>query len=595
MLLTKEKELNLSIRKKRSVFLCLFLALTASPLLQAQISPGAVQPQIDFTIRPNNKDKDIVDVPAVIDRPLGMEEGPSINVSNFQLNFRLGSSTPKEKSQLLKDATKALEEARLAKQGNFTIGQLQEAANQVTRIYRLGGYILAQAYIPQQEVNNGVVTVEVIIGTIGKISADTQSLYSEKTIIKAFSERSGTELQQQVVEGALLRVDDLPGLEAFGVFKPGKNVGEADLVIKVKEESAVDYFVFADNHGAESTGRERVLGNILFNNLTGNGDQLSLVALQSINPSDSLYGAISYQIPITARSTLGASFSTNEYDAQNNLDEIFEILEISGDTKIASIFMNFSMIRSRTFNFYNYIELSKKYAELESTVLPLEGEDNLTTVKYKLGFDSRDSLLGGGLNRGSIALDIGLDDFLGSMDSDGDGNSIRFPSDSGDLAGGDFTKIFIDFSRSQAISRNNSLLFRFQGQYSDDLLTSLEQFSIGGPNSVRAYPVSEYIRDRAIFSSLEWIINAPGFANAQAFADRTWGEMLHVSFFVDYAKGRLNDVDSSTVELSGAGVGLEFSLENTFFIRVDAASPLGDEDASNGDDPQYWLSAGYQF
>ena len=121
---------------------------------------------------------------------------------------------------------------------------------------------------------------------------------------------------------------------------------------------------------------------------------------------------------------------------------------------------------------------------------------------------------------------------------------------------------------------------------------------MGGPNSVRAYPVSEYVRDKALFASLEWVINAPGFSDKPAFAGRNWGEVFQVSFFVDYAEGRQNDprsFENKEENISGAGIGLELNLSEAFFIRFEAAIPLSDQDASNGDNPQYWLSAGFEI
>jgi hemolysin activation/secretion protein len=44
----------------------------------------------------------------------------------------------------------------------MTIGQMQEVANAVTQYYRNAGFILAQAFIPAQEVSANTVTIEVI-------------------------------------------------------------------------------------------------------------------------------------------------------------------------------------------------------------------------------------------------------------------------------------------------------------------------------------------------------------------------------------------------------------------------------------------------
>ena len=60
-----------------------------------------------------------------------------------------------------------LREERLDREVGMTIGQMQEVANAVTQYYRNAGFILAQAYIPAQDVASGVVVIEVIEGTLG--------------------------------------------------------------------------------------------------------------------------------------------------------------------------------------------------------------------------------------------------------------------------------------------------------------------------------------------------------------------------------------------------------------------------------------------
>lgn len=137
----------------------------------------------------------------------------------------------------------------------------------------------------------------------------------------------------------------------------------------------------------------------------------------------------------------------------------------------------------------------------------------------------------------------------------------------------------------------------FRSQHSEDLLTSLEQMAIGGPNSVRAYSTAEFLRDTAVSTSVEWLMRAPGFDQWKAFGNKRWGEVLQVSLFIDYAKGWLNDAlasDREVVSLSGIGAGFRFNYEN-FSARFEFASPLGDEPPGNDRDPQYFFEMNYGF
>ncbi len=56
---------------------------------------------------------------------------------------------------------------------------LRTLAARISDFYSRQGYFLAQAYLPAQDVSNGVVTIAVIEGRYGKVTLDNQSLVSD--------------------------------------------------------------------------------------------------------------------------------------------------------------------------------------------------------------------------------------------------------------------------------------------------------------------------------------------------------------------------------------------------------------------------------
>ena len=135
------------------------------------------------------------------------------------------------------------------------------------------------------------------------------------------------------------------------------------------------------------------------------------------------------------------------------------------------------------------------------------------------------------------------------------------------------------------------------GQTSDDLLASLEQYVIGGPANVRAYPISEALIDSGGALTIEWIIDAPGFAD-RPLGNSTWGNVLELSFYADYAGGEVNDPfpqQDRTVNLRGYGVGVQVTLPQQLSLRVDIAKPDSAREPSNGRDPQAYVSLQMSF
>jgi hemolysin activation/secretion protein len=548
------------------------------------LTPGGVQPSLQRDIKPAQPKTPKFEVPPVADRPLSTDEGPRIVVTRFILEGI--EDIPGADINFNRLVNRILEQAQTANPEGFTLGQLQETANVITQRFREAGLILAQAYVPAQKVENGVVRISFLPGTLGQLSSEDNEHYSDKVMQKPFVELLGKPVQLKDVESALLRMDDLPGLDAFGIFRPGKNIGETELVLKAKEEDPFEFLVVADNHGVQTTGEYRLIASLTWNNPTGNGDELNITALQTFDPEDSTYGALSYEIPVYKPGySAGFSINTNNYEVSQSASPF-----IDGETTIGTVFGRYQFIRSRVLNAYSELSFSRKKADID--VIGFPSEDDLSVFSIALGFDNVDSRFQG-INEGSVRYSQGLADFAGSMEKAGNNNALRAGS------GGDFTKVDFDLTRLQFFSANQSLLMRLSGQHSDDLLSSIEQFSIGGPNSVRAYTVSEYVSDKGLFTSLEWILNAPGFANKPAFAGRTWGEVFAISIYADYAVGKLNDAagapEGEKVEVSGAGLGAELRVTKNYFLRLDIATPLGHLDASDDDNPQIWFSAGLEF
>ena len=566
---------------------------SAPPLIPPSVTPGGVQPELQRRIVPMAPDTSSFPIPPVIDRPLGVDEGQRIPVKGFVFE---GVVDQPEYSIHKSEIEALVEKMRLDQYEQLSIGRLQEIANEVTRYYRNAGFILAQAFIPEQKVQNNTVVIRVMEGTLAAVKVEGNSLYSANVLELPFEDILGAAVQKERLESALLYLTDYPGLNVFGVFKPGDEVGGTNLVLNVQEEERFEWALGGDNYGINTTGEWRAIAEGHWNNVSGVGDRLSAAVLQTFDPTDSTYGSLDYRRPFMGpENSFGFGVSRNDY----SIGQDFSTLDVEGTTDKAYINVQRSFARSRNLNAYGLLEFNRQVADVDQDNSKV-AEDNLSVAVLELGFDSIDTRFSG-INQGNIWYSHGFDDFLGSMDKNGDGESLRI-NGNGNNVSGEFDKVRARVARLQAVTRNNSLLLRVEGQFTADTLTSLEQMSVGGPNSVRAYPVNEYLFDKAIFASAEWIINAPGFANRPAFANRTWGEILQFSAFFDYGYGKLNnptqieDEVLNDLSIHGAGGAVQLNLPGQFYARLDVASQTsGESTIGNGRNPQYWLTARYEF
>ena len=109
------------------------------------------------------------------------------------------------------------------------LGQIEAIADRITRFYRERGFILAKAYIPKQEVREGVVTLTLLLGMLGDVEAKGNNRYSREDIEDVFEDLVTRPITNEAVEEALYLLNDYPGLSVDGYFEPGYQVGDTKL------------------------------------------------------------------------------------------------------------------------------------------------------------------------------------------------------------------------------------------------------------------------------------------------------------------------------------------------------------------------------
>ena len=490
-----------------------------------------------------------------------------------------------------------LRQQRYRRLAGMTIGQIQEVAAAVTERYRSAGFILAQAIIPAQEVDDGVVTIEVFEGKLGAVVFQGNEMYRDAVLAAPFEDLIDAPVTASGIESVILTTSDFPGISVFGVFQPGTEIGETDLIVRVQDERRWQASLRADNYGTRFTGQYRVFADVQVNNPMGIGDRFYAAILRQFDPTNGRFWKLEYELPVgLPGTTMGVSGQRNPFDVGSDL----AAADLSGESEIFRLFGRRSLIRSRQKNVSGILTWRRSNAVTSQAGIPI-AEDVLSVAELEFDFDSIDSRARA-LNLGALGFTFGLGDLLGGHGEESAAQQPVPPSRrgaSGEFASNDFFKTYGSYSRLQTLAEDISLLLRTEGQWSPSLLTSLEQFSIGGPASVRGYPVAEALFDSGVFGSLELTMNAPGFSKVPAFGGLTWGQVLRISFFSDFAYGQLNDPvisDRPDASFYGYGAGLAFGIPGELQGRLQYARPFGGAvSASDGSDDRWWFELTYQF
>ena len=183
---------------------------------------------------------------------------------------------------------------------------------------------------------------------------------------------------------------------------------------------------------------------------------------------------------------------------------------------------------------------------------------------FNLGFDSRDRRLGGGINYGSFALSLAKNDLTNNL------SNYETDQSTSDNNGRNF-KGTLNLNRMQKLTDKTNLLVKFNGQLAADNLDGADQFSLGGPNAVRAYPSSEAAGDAGFVASLELKRNL--FKNLESTLFYDYGKIkLHKSLWNNW--NSTNKLKNN-YHLQGYGVSVGIPIFQNFSINATHAKKIG--------------------
>lgn len=519
-------------------------------------------------------------VPPLKDRDVGSAQTQQIAVLGFHVDgvgVHKGAGITPASIQALADAQFHKLGGAGGQPAKLGFDQLQGVADAITDRYRKAGFIVATAFLPAQTVGNDrIVRIQVLEGRIGRIIVKGTKHYYPGVIAAPAEKLRGKALQKSAVDTALLYDRDLPGVSVTSTFQPGEQTGDTDLIM-VAREAPRPYTITlgANDYGTAETGRYRAEAGITWNSPLGIGDSFAANIDYALDPSQNVYGSMVYRAPTVVVPGLSAVVGATRSELQINSGP-FAKLNVQGPSSSYFGGADWKFVNDDTLKMLASLHLIHEESTLQlgGYDFPLSDE-RFDVAELGFGVEHTD-----GRFHGVDLLQVSVR------------KSLNDDSAQPDLVSPDHSRSFlserISYTRLQFLTRTQRLYFKFNGQYSDDVLVPLEQFAIGGPDSVRAYPIADALSSRGYYASLEYHVDAPGFSNkASPFRGRPWRELFEVETFLDYARGFPVAAERASgltpVTYSGVGAGFIFRLPfyHHFEFHLDGAVPLGSQDASD--------------
>jgi hemolysin activation/secretion protein len=438
---------------------------------------------------------------------------------------------------------------------------LESAANAVTDYYRSHGYTLALSYVPQQEIKFGVVELAVLEGRIGDVTVSGNRFYSSQFIKGHFAQAMEENVaRNESLERGLLLLNEYPGLKTSATLEPGKSTGATDVHVTAEDKRPLHFMLDMNNYGFNNISRYRFGAGVEVGNLLVDGGTLTLNGIMGNQPDQLLFGMGNYSLPIGVHGTkVVVGGSHGKFDVGGQLD----FLQIRGRITTGDLAVTHPFIKSRFQNLLMEGGFSAKDNKLTLLEDFLIGDDAIRELKLGINWDRLDL---SGRWYASLYGFQGLGDILGGM-------SNNSPQATRTGADNRFTKATLAAGRIQSLGHDVLLVLKGTGQGTTAPLVVIEQMLLGGPDSVRGYPLGDRFVDQGFTLSAETRI--PFFPSLMPTAlKQTQGTV-----FIDYGYGMLKNPqpgEAASTSLTGTGVGLQTQLPwYSSNIRLDLGFPLG--------------------
>lgn len=418
----------------------------------------------------------------------------------------------------------------------------------MTLLYVRHGYSTSGTLVPDQAIVDGLLTLQVIEGTLSRINVEGNYWFRSSYFTSRLQRDAGPPVNVNALQQRLQLFQTDPRIERINAeLRPGETRGESVLNVRVAERRPIKAWLEYNNFSAPGVGSNRVMGTIVDESLLGFGDRVSVQYGQSFGVDSNAHGSginpilnVNYVVPFTPYdTTFAVDYRRTDFTV---IDSNVKALDINGKFELIGFTLRQPVFRTLSQEFA--LALSGQSESFRTSLLgtPFEfqlgstnGLSQVSALRFAQEYVHRtqDQVISG-LSRMSFGLPV-----LGATVNSGP-----------DQATGEF---FSWLGQTQLVRRLNptrvTLLARADLQLANKHLFLMEQMAVGGRYSVRGYREFTQLGDNVFLGSLETRI--PVYTSAIG------EELVYLVPFFDYGRAwNTNTVVEPTPEwLGSVGVG----------------------------------------
>ena len=428
-----------------------------------------------------------------------------------------------------------------------SIEELEAVRKTISKHYIDHRYVNSGAVIEDQDLAGGVLKIRVVEGWLDVVNVMNKEGWLRTGYLRKRIHREvGKPLNLDDLKLALelIRRDDKIR-KINTALVPSDELGQSHLDMIVTEKKVFDVGIGISNRRPPSVGAEEAEVFFGTKNLTSLGDPLRLnytftqEGMREADFGDAGNYSMFYSLPLTRwDTTLELGLTQSDYAI---LEEPFDALDIQSDTRMYTVALRQPIYR----DFQHEFSVTLKGEHRRSEVLvsgerfsispgSVDGQTRITALRIspEYVYRSQERVIAA-----RTTFSFGLDKLDPIMTSDFDRKYFTWMTQA---------------SWVESVAKNDTLLVvKLLHQYTDQSVVSMEQFSLGGMNTIRGYRENQLIRDNALVISPELRI--------PVYKDRYGQALVYLIPFFDYGTAWNTDGPKNRETIYSAGLGVTYN------------------------------------
>lgn len=441
---------------------------------------------------------------------------------------------------------------------SLTIEVLRNISQKLTDLYISKGYLTSGAFLPEQDLSQGIAVIRVVEGTLEEINVTGLNHLSERYIVSRFVVDTNNILDIKHLENSIKLLSQNSLIKQIDAkLVEGSDIGKSKLLLNVVEAPVWSSNLLFNNYNSANSGELQGSIDISNQNLLGLGDHIA--TSYSISEGFNSFG-IDYELPLSSLdNSLRFQYSNGDSEITAS---IFDDIGIRADAE--SFFVQYSqpIVKSLNREIDLFLTLDRRTSNtfidddvpFSFTAGPENGQSKATVLRLSSSWTERSSKR---VISANTRFNLGLDLFEVTNNGDELPDAIFF-SWLGQ----------VQFAQSLNEKRDVLLITRLVAQLTPDSLLPFEQIALGGSSTIRGYRENNKIGDNAVFGSIE--------GHLPLLRDSGIGDLKLVPFFDAGTIWNTNRAEAET--LVSLGLGLVWEVNNWLRLELDYGIPLIDDE-----------------